>query len=185
MVLVLCIFIIHSQITAIISLWCFLDDFQYHIGDSEFITGLWWSFSVGCRLSRKEAGQHSSSEVGLIEVRLLISAPIWCWWGLETVSWGTVGLSTASPGSYRRRPPPVSENVGSRRLHNPTEKKQCFSKMCSSVCLAFPYLELLLPPVVMQHHLFVLFFSEQGLSCWCPLPLLQQMKNLGKTNKIK
>lgn len=39
-----------------------------------------------------------------------ISVPIWCWWGLETVFWGPVCLTTASPGSYHRLPPPVSEN---------------------------------------------------------------------------
>lgn len=41
--------------------------------------------------------------------------------------------------------------------------------------LPLPHLELLLPPVVIQHHLFMLFICEQGLSCRCPLSFLKQM----------
>lgn len=51
-----------------------------------------------------------------LHVLVFISAPIWYWWGLETVFWGPVCLTTLSPGGYHRLPPPVSENVTRRSL---------------------------------------------------------------------
>lgn len=52
--------------------------------------------------------------------------------------------------------------------------------MCAPVYLAFPHLELLLPPMVIHHHLFLLFISDQRLSRWCPLPFLK-----GTTNEFQ
>jgi len=47
------------------------------------------------------------------------------------------------------------------------EVQECF------VSLAFPHLELLLPPVLTHHHLFLLLLSDHRLSPWGPLPFLK------------
>lgn len=60
----------------------------------------------------------------------------------------------------------------------PWGRKGDFSTIRSALCLAFPHLEVLLSPVVIQHHLFVLFLCEQGLSCRCPLSFLKQMTGI-------
>ena len=61
---------------------------------------------------------------------VLISVPIWCWWGLETAFWVPACLTTLSPDSYHRLPPPVSENVTRWRLDRHIQYKQKDSFQC-------------------------------------------------------